>query len=263
MEYEMVIRNYSHRTQKTYMYSIKKYLEFDNEGIRRYSEQMVQQFLVNKAKEGVGPVSRNLYLCAIKFFYFNVIKRRKSIKIPYAKRPKSTPLTLSKHKVLQIADHTNNKKHKLIILLAYAAGLRLSEVVNLRVQNIYFHEHIIFIKNTKGGKNRFTILPDKLWDQLKFYVKNKKYFNFVFESNRGGKLHPRTVQKIFKNALEKSGVEVPATFHTLRHSFATHLIESGTNLRYVQELLGHANLRTTQIYTHVRQKVISSIKSPL
>lgn len=264
MEYAMVIRNYSPRTQKTYMYNIQKYLEFDKEGIRRYSQQMVQQFLVDKAKEGVGPVSRNLYLCAIKFFYFNVIKRRKEIKIPYAKRPKSTPLTLSKHTVLKIANHTNNKKHKLIILLAYASGLRLSEVINLRVHNIYFYDRTIFVKNTKGGKNRFTILPDKLWDQLKFFVKNKRPTQLVFESNRGGTMHPRTVQKIFKNALKKSQIEEQnATFHSLRHSFATHLIESGTNLRYVQELLGHGSIRTTQIYTHVRQKVIRKIKSPL
>ncbi len=263
MEFALVIRNYSPRTRKTYMYNIEKYLEFDGEAIRRYSQQMVQQFLFEKAKEGVGPVSRNLYLCAIKFFYFNVMKRRKEIKVPYAKRPKSTPKTLSKPMVLLIADSTNNKKHKLIILLAYGAGLRLSELIDLKVRDVRFYDHTIYIKNGKGFKSRFTILPDKLWDRLKFYLKDKKPYQYVFESNRGGKLHPRTVQKVFKNALKKAEVDIPATFHSLRHSFATHLIECGTNLRYVQELLGHASVRTTQIYTHVRQKAIKSIKSPL
>lgn len=264
MEFAMIIRHYSPKTQKTYMYNIQKYLEFDGEGIRRYSQQMVQQFLVEKAKEGVGPVSRNLYLCAIKFFYFNVIGRRKDITIPYAKRPKSTPLCLSRRTVLEIADATNNLKHKLIILLAYGAGLRLSEVTNLKVWDVKIYERTIFIRNSKGSKSRHTIFPDKLWDQLRRYIRNKHPSQYVFESNRGGKLHPRTVQKVFKNALKKSQAEEQnATFHSLRHSFATHLIENGVNLRYVQNLLGHSSIRTTQIYTHVRPKAIRSIKSPL
>lgn len=260
----MIIKGYSQKTQKTYMYNIEKYLNFDPEGIRRYSQQMVQQFLVQKAKEGVGPVSRNLYLCAIKFFYFNVIGRRKDIKISYAKRPKSPPLCLSRRMVLEIADATNNQKHKLLILLAYGAGLRLSEVINLMVYDIKIYQRMIYIRHGKGKKRRFTILPDKLWDRLRRYIEKKQSYDYVFESNRGGKLHPRTVQKIFKNALKKSQVEEQnATFHTLRHSFATHLIENGVNLRYVQKLLGHSNIRTTQIYTHVRPKALHSIKSPL
>jgi len=264
MECALTIKGYSLKTQKTYMYNIEKYLEFDPEGIRRYSKQMVQQFLFDKAKEGVGPVSRNLYLCAIKFFYFNVIGRRKDITVSYAKRPKSAPLCLSKRMVLAIADATNNQKHKLIILLAYGAGLRLSEVINLKVWDLKIYERRIYIRNSKGNKNRNTILPDKLWDSLRRYIKGKHISQYVFESNRGGKLHSRTVQKIFKNALKKSKIEEQnATFHSLRHSFATHLIENGVNLRYVQELLGHSSIRTTQIYTHVRRKAIQMIKSPL
>ena len=264
MELAMSLRGYSHSTRKTYMYNIEKYLEFDKEGMRRYSQQMVQQFLFQKLKEGVGPVSRNLYLCAIKFFYFNVIGRRKDIKVPYAKRPKSTPLFLSRRTVLAIADSTNNLKHKLIILLAYGAGLRLSEVINLKVYDVKVFQRMIYIRNGKGSKDRYTIFPDKIWDRLRRYIRNKKLYQYVFESNRGGKLHSRTVQKIFKNALKKSNVEEQdATFHTLRHSFATHLIENGVNLRYVQKLLGHSSIRTTQIYTHVRRHMIKTIKSPL
>jgi len=263
MEYAMILRNYSVRTQKTYMYNIEKYLEFDEEAIRRYSEEMIKQFLVEKAKKGVGPVSRNLYLCAIKFFYFNVLKRRKDIKIPYAKRPKSAPYTLSKRTVVRIADVISNRKHKLMVLLAYGSGLRLSEVLNLKVRDIRFHTRTVFVKHGKGAKRRSTILPDKLRHKLQVYLKGRMPYEYAFESNRGGKLHPRTIQKVFKNALKKAEVETPATFHTLRHSFATHLIENGVNLRYVQELLGHSSIRTTQIYTHVRSKAIQMIKSPL
>lgn len=259
----MIIRNYSPKTQKTYMYCIEKYLAFDDEAARRYSQDTIKEFLIQKANEGIGPVSRNLYLCAIKFFYFNVIKRRKDIKIPYAKRPKGSPLTLSHEMVLQIASQTNNYKHKLIILLAYGAGLRLSEVIDLQVRDINLYERTIHIRNGKGDKRRFTILPDKLWNQLKMYLQERQLMDYVFKSNRGGKLHSRTVQKVFQNALKKTDLTIPATFHTLRHSFATHLLENGTDIRFIQELLGHSSLKTTQIYTHVTKRMIERINSPL
>ena len=263
MEFAMIIRNYSVKTQKTYLYCIEKYLAFDSEAVRRCSHEMIKKFLLEKAQEGIGPVSRNLYLCAIKFFYFNVLQRRKEIKIPYAKRPKSTPLTLSHDTVIQIASSINNYKHKLLVLLAYGTGLRLSEIINLQVRDVHLHNRTIHVRNGKGGKRRFTILPDKLWDRLRIYTQYKPANNYLFESNRKGKLHPRTVQKIFKNALKKSGVTIPATFHTLRHSFATHLLENGTDIRYIQRLLGHSSLRTTQIYTHVTTSMLGRVKSPL
>ena len=263
MESEMIIRNYSPRTQKTYLYSIGKYLKFDPEGMRRCSHEMIKKFLVQKTNDGIGPVSRNLYLCAIKFFYFNVLKRRKEIKIPYAKRPKGSPLTLSHEMVLQIASQINNYKHKLLVLLAYGTGLRLSEIINLQVRDINLYARTIHVRAGKGAKRRFTILPDKLWDRLKMYLKHRQFADYVFKSNRGGKLHPRTVQKVFQTALKKTDITVPATFHTLRHSFATHLLENGTDIRYIQKLLGHSSLKTTQIYTHVTGKMIGQIKSPL
>lgn len=263
MESEMIIRNYSLKTQKTYMYCIEKYLAFDDEAVRRCSHERIKEFLVQKASEGLGPVSRNLYLCAIKFFYFNVLKRRKDIKIPYAKRPKGSPLILSHAMVLQIASQVNNYKHKLLILLAYGTGLRLSEIINLQVRDINLYARTIHVRAGKGAKRRFTILPDKLWNQLKMYLQQKQPMDYVFESNRGGKLHPRTVQKVFQTALKKTDITIPATFHTLRHSFATHLLENGTDIRFIQKLLGHSSLRTTQIYTHVTKKMIGQIKSPL
>lgn len=259
----MAIRNYSPKTQKTYMHCIEKYFEFDNEAGRRCNQDMIRKFLFKKIEDGVGPVSRNLYLCAIKFFYFNVLKRRKEIKISYAKRPKGSPLTLSHGMVLRIASQTNNYKHKLIILLAYGTGLRLSEIINLQVWDVNLYARTIHVRAGKGAKRRFTILPDKLWNQLKIYLQHRQGTDYVFESNRGGKLHPRTVQKVFQTALKKTGITVPATFHTLRHSFATHLLENGTDIRFIQKLLGHSSLRTTQIYTHVTGKMIGRIKSPL
>lgn len=262
MEREMIIRNYSPKTQKTYMYCIEKYLSFDNDAVRRCSHEIIKDFLVHKANEGLGAVSRNLYLCAIKFFYFNVLKRRKEINIAYAKRPKGSPLTLSHDMVLQIASHINNYKHKLLVLLAYGTGLRLSEIINLQVRDINLFTRTIHVRAGKGAKRRFTVLPDKLWNQLKMYLRHRHGMDYVFKSNRGGKLHPRTVQKVFQTALKKTDITVPATFHTLRHSFATHLLENGTSIRYIQKLLGHKSIRTTQIYTHITPGMVKRIKSP-
>jgi len=157
----------------------------------------------------------------------------------------------------------SNQKHKLIIALSYGAGLRISEAQNLKVRDINFSELTIHLKETKGGKDRITVLPQKLKNILHKITVLKNANDFVFESERGGKLSTRTLQKIFENALLKSGVKKPATFHSLRHSFATHLLENGIDVRYVQELLGHANIRTTQIYTHVTNPNLKNIKSPL
>jgi len=154
-------------------------------------------------------------------------------------------------------------KHKMIISLTYAAGLRVSEVVNLRIQDVDFDELTIHIKNAKGKKDRITIFPKKLRSNIKNLIANKNKNNFIFESNRGGKLTTTSLQKVFRKALKKAKVKKPATFHSLRHSFATHLLENGVDVRYVQELLGHQNIRTTQVYTKVTNPKLKNIKSPL
>lgn len=147
--------------------------------------------------------------------------------------------------------------------IAYSAGLRVSEVTKLRVEDIDFDRKLIHLKMAKGKKDRLTLLSEKLIPDLKNLVFFKKSKDLLFESERGGVLSTAGLQKTFKQALKNAGIKKSATFHSLRHSFATHLLENGTDIRYVQELLGHQNIKTTQIYTHVTNTAIRNIKSPL
>ncbi|MDD5748382.1 MAG: tyrosine-type recombinase/integrase [Actinomycetota bacterium] len=181
----------------------------------------------------------------------------------FAKRSKKLPIVLSREEIKNIIDAIRNPKHKLIISLAYGAGLRISEVVNLKVKDVNLEELTIHLKNAKGKKDRITIFPEKIKTKLQNLIAGKNLNDYLFESERGGKLTERTAQKVFENALQKAGIKKDATFHSLRHSFATHLLENGVDVRYVQELLGHQNIRTTQIYTQVTNPKLKNIKSPL
>lgn len=147
--------------------------------------------------------------------------------------------------------------------LAYGAGLRVSEVVALKVPDLDFNELTIHIKQAKGRKDRISVVPEKLRMDLTNLMAGKEHVEYVFASERGGKLTTRTAQKIFEHALVRANINKPATFHSLRHSFATHLLENGVDIRYVQVLLGHNNIRTTQRYTQVTNPKLKSIKSPL
>ena len=147
--------------------------------------------------------------------------------------------------------------------MAYGSGLRVSEVIALKIKDVNLDELTIHLKEAKGKKDRLTIFPEKLKDKIRNLIAGKEKNDYVFESERSGKLTERTAQKIFKQALQRAGIKKEATFHSLRHSFATHLLENGVDVRYVQELLGHTNIRTTQIYTHITNPGLKNIKSPL
>ena len=173
------------------------------------------------------------------------------------------PVVLSRTEIFKILKSLQNPKHKLLLALAYGAGLRVSEVVSLKVQDLDCQELTVHIKKAKGQKDRISILPERLVIDFKNIIAEKTKEEFLFASERGGKLTIRSAQKIFANALHNSCINKDATFHSLRHSFATHLLENGTDVRYVQELLGHQNIRTTQRYTRVTNPRIKNIKSPL
>lgn len=263
LERELTIRGFSKNTIKSYAHSLKEYFFFAGSDHNKLDILTIRDFLFKKQTEGYSPQTVALYLNAVKFYYYEVIKDYRQINIKCPKRTKKLPIVLSHYEIIHIIHAIKNEKHQLIIGLSYGAGFRISEVINLKVRDIDFESRMIHIKQSKGKKDRMTILPEKLRNDLFRFTRGKQADDYVFPSSYGGKLTARTIQKIFQNALKKAYISKKATFHSLRHSFATHLLENGTDVRYVQELLGHQNIRTTQIYTHVTNLHLKKIKSPL
>jgi len=263
MERELRIRNYSPKTVKSYLYGLQGYLVFKKENLETLDQENIRDFLFQHEQRGTSPQSRNIFLNAIKFFYWEVVRTTSKIELRSAKKPNGLPSVLSRLEIEQILSSVQNTKHKLLLSISYSSGLRVSEVVALKVKDVCLPELTIQIRQAKGHKDRISVLSEKLVDNMRQITATKDRAAYVFESERGGKLTTRTAQKIFENALKKSGIKKDATFHSLRHSFATHLLENDVDVRYVQELLGHQNIRTTQIYTHVTNPRLKDIKSPL
>ncbi len=257
------LRNYSPKTRKSYLIYIKQYLDFSKKNNLKNKQDAVEKFLLEKVSKKQSSQTINLALNAIKFLYREVLNDNEKIDLKFAKKSKKLPIVLTKKEILKILNNIANQKYKLAVALAYAGGLRISEIQNLRVQDVCLEELVVHLKNAKGKKDRITVFPEKLKIDFQNLMAGKVGGDFIFNSNRSGKLTTRSFQAIFKGALKKTGIKKDATFHSLRHSFATHLLENGTDVRYVQELLGHANIRTTQIYTQVTNPKLKNIKSPL
>ncbi|MBD3281168.1 tyrosine-type recombinase/integrase, partial [Candidatus Uhrbacteria bacterium] len=183
--------------------------------------------------------------------------------LKYAKRSKKLPVVLSREEIELIINSITNHKHRIMIALAYGAGLRVSEIVRLRVGDVDFNACTIHIKEAKGKKDRLTLLPEKLKSSLLMFTAGKSGDDYLFASERGGRLAERSIQLVFSGACKSVGMVKRVTFHSLRHSFATHVLENGIDVRYVQSLLGHGNIRTTQLYTQVTLNKLKAIKSPL
>lgn len=221
------------------------------------------EFLDKLAKEGKSSFTLNQYHAAYKLYAIKILKQEWNVPFPYAKRHVRMPVVLSREEVNRIMDVTKNSKHKMILALAYGAGLRVSEVVELRVKDIECAQLCMTVRDGKGGKDRVTILPAKLCGELSAMMVGKNSNDYIFESERGGKLTTRTAQVVFEKSLKLAGIKKTATFHSLRHSFATHLLENGVDIRYIQKLLGHASITTTQLYTKVTNPKLLNIRSPL
>lgn len=248
----MRVAGYSRRTIEAYSRCVSK-----------IGEQDLFAFLDKHAVSGKSGYTLNQYHAAYKLYSTKVLRKTWSKSFPYAKRHKKLPVVLSRNEIKLIIDSISNRKHKLMIGLAYGAGLRVSEIIQLRLSDLDLDSLILTVRDGKGKKDRLTVIPVSLKSDLISLTRHKAPSDYVFESTRGGKLTTRTAQIVFAHALTASGVKKNATFHSLRHSFATHLLENGVDVRYIQELLGHASIATTQIYTHVANTKIANIRSPL
>lgn len=263
IENELKLRNYSRKTIKSYLLCLADYFKYIKNVVKNPDTELIKKYLLEKQAKRQSSQTINLYLNAIKYFYREICKNSAPIDIRFAKTASKLPIVLSRNEIGKIINSIENKKHRLLVSLSYGAGFRVSEVINLKIKDINLEELTIHIKGAKGNKDRITIFPEKLKNELRESITFNNTNDYVFGNNGGNQLTERTAQKIFESAMKKSGIQKEATFHSLRHSFATHLLENGVDVRYVQELLGHANIRTTQLYTKVTNPSLKNIKSPL
>ena len=260
---ELCLRNFSPKTIKSYLSCLESYFRYIKNVGKDADIDAIKKYLLGMRDRNKSPQTINAHLNAIKYFYREIAKSPQKIDLKFAETSKKLPIVLSGLDIKKIINSIDNKKHRLLISLSYGAGLRVSEAINLKIKDLNLAELTIHIKEAKGKKDRITVLPEKLKNDLSEATIGRDQNDYIFGSERGGKITERTAQKIFENALGKAGIQKDATFHSLRHSFATHLLENGVDIRYVQELLGHQNIRTTQIYTHVTNPALKNIKSPL
>ncbi|PIT86335.1 MAG: integrase [Candidatus Magasanikbacteria bacterium CG10_big_fil_rev_8_21_14_0_10_43_6] len=260
LQRHLKMRKYSPKTVQAYSRYIQEFLINAPSPLPPEKEIIFSYIL---QKNALAAQSVNVRIQAIKYFYTHILETPLPFAIPMAKRPGRLPSILSRAEISTILGVIKNPKHRLLIALAYGAGLRVSEVVHLRVKDIDFSEQLLFLKKTKGNKERRTILPAALCIELQRLLVGTTQDSHVFVSERGGGLTTRTAQAIFLEACKKAEICKAVTFHSLRHSFATHMLEDGVDIRFVQELLGHKHIRTTEQYTHVTNPMLRKIQSPL
>lgn len=257
---------YSESTEKTYKNALEDYLNYHHAiDVDRLNEGHIQSFLRHLVMERkVSTSYQNQAINAIKFYYERVLGgQRKTYFIDRPKKEKSLPVVLSEEEIVRIIRSVENIKHRAILMVIYSAGLRISECINLKIKDIDSSRMQIRVEQAKGKKDRYTILSEKTLLLLRTYFLAYKPKVYLFEGQTGGIYSSSSIQNIMKMAVLKAGIQKQVTVHTLRHSFATHLLENGINLRYIQSLLGHSSSKTTEVYTHITTKGMEQLKSPM
>lgn len=265
MKQEMELRGYSPQTQKHYLNHVRLLENYWGKPPDLIEPEEIKQYLHYRIKKGISYSNISISCNAFKFMFNSVLYRSFSDEvIVRPKIKKKLPYVLSKNEILSILNHVSSLKHRTILLTIYSSGLRISEVLNLLGSDIDSDNMLIRVRGGKGGKDRFSILGRENLLLLRHYWKVYKPEGFLFPGKSPGKpLAPRNIQQVFKSAKEKAGITKPVSVHSLRHSFATHLLENDTDLRTIQVLLGHASIDSTCIYLHLSTKRLSSVKSPL
>ena len=264
----MELRNLSNHSQRAYLAAVTGISRHYRRSPNKITNKMIEDYLLYlKNEKDNSPNSCGSVLTGLRFFYKNVMKKEISIGYSVRKIPRKLPTVLTKEQVWKIICASENLKHRLILMTTYAAGLRASEVIALKPKHIESERMLIKVKDGKGKKDRYTMLSVKLLDELRRYYKKYRPQTFLFPSSFGKRkdkpLSYETVRSIYEKARKNAGVKKGAGLHTLRHSFATHLLEAGYDIRNIQVSMGHSRLSTTMIYLHVSRKTLSKIPSPL
>ncbi|MCF2941471.1 site-specific integrase [Paenibacillus alkaliterrae] len=258
------LKGYSAKTIRAYSGHVKRFLVFVDKGTRGLEEDSIGKYSLSLLNQSLSHAYVNQAISAVKFFLQHVHGQFESVAYVRPRKEKKLPNVCSQGEILRLLKATNNVKHQAILYLTYSSGLRVSEVVKLRVMDVDPERKMLLVKQGKGRKDRYTLLSDAAMIVVRAYMDQVKPDIWLFPGQyTGTHLTERTAQRIFEQCVITAGIKKKISIHSLRHSFATHLLENGTDIRYIQELLGHQSSRTTEIYTHVSVKDVRRIQSPL
>ncbi len=266
MRRQLTLNGFTQKTIKAYTGHVERFLKHADKKVEDLTAQDVEDYMYTLLNDQRNSHSyANQAVSALKILFTDVLKKENIVlRIPRPKKEKKLPEVLAEEEVIKVLNSLASEKHKAILFLIYSAGLRVSEVVRLKVNDIDSKRMLIHIRQAKGRKDRYTLLSHAALKALRKYALIEKPKDRLFPGGKEGEfLTERSVQKIFKKACSQAKITKEVSVHVLRHSFATHLLEGGTDLRYIQELLGHQSTKTTEIYTHVSKHNLNQIVSPL
>jgi len=261
---DLIITGYSEKTLKMYQIYAHEMLYHINKNPTKMTDRDLIGYLADKKEKGCSNATLALVHAALKYFFKTYLKMSIVDDIKTAKKAKSLPKILTKQEIKELFHATHFGRNRLMLQFMYGSGSRVSEVVKLKIEDLNFKERTAMIRSGKGNKDRMIIISKDWIKGIKKYLKKKKIqSDFVFSKKNGKNLSTDTVQRIVRESAEAAGINKHVTPHSLRHSYATHLLEAGTNIRYIQALLGHSSLNTTQIYTNVANEQLKKVQSPL
>ena len=260
---DMQLAGFSPRTQQSYVGGVRQLAKYYRRSPDQLSEEEIRQFFLWLSTEKKAAVSTfRQYLSGIKFFYENTLRREwPTLDLIRPAKRRSLPAILTREEVWDLLGRVETLKYRVALELIYSCGLRLLEATHLRLTDVDAERMQVWIRHGKGGKDRYVPLGWAMLAQLREYQKRYKPQGYLFPGKNGGPLHETTLQRLFKSVLRSSGIQKPASIRTLRHSYATHLLEAGVDLRVIQMILGHRSPTTTAIYTHVTQRCMGTLQA--
>lgn len=256
-------RGLSERTIETYSFCVAKFLRWSRKDPKLVTKKDIKEFITYLIEKGRCSSTLNVYINALKFMLEDILAKRVLFNIKYSKVPKTLPTYLTKEEVKKLINAIKNSKHKLMVELMYSAGLRVSELINLKIADLELNSRIGWVRNGKGKKDRVFVIAENIICKLRNYIiTNNALDSYLFLGRNGKHIHQRSLHNIIKNAAKKARINKNVHCHTLRHSFATHLVENGYDVAAVQSLLGHSSSKTTMVYIHMASPKIINVKSP-